>query len=88
MEKKIWNKPELEILKSEQTQTTQECSCGADHGILVLSNNVHFCHSLGEWHQNGCKKTEGHYRNEKCSEVHWNGSKQSKCCCAVSASIS
>lgn len=80
MEMKKWSNPQLKNLKLVGTQTGGECTCGAKHGILVMSNNVHFCHSLGEWHENGCKKTEGHYRNDKCN-THWNTSKDSKCCC-------
>lgn len=75
-----WSNPEIKILSTINTETSGECTCGAAHGILVISENTHFCHSLSEWHENGCKKTEGHYRNDKCS-VHWNTSKDSKCCC-------
>ena len=78
---KHWSNPEVKNLKSTQTQTEAECTCSAAYGILTISNNTHFCHRLGEWHENGCKKTEGHYRNDKCS-VHWNTAHDSKCCCS------
>ena len=56
MEMKKWSNPQLKNLKLVGTQTGGECTCGAKHGILVMSNNVHFCHSLGEWHEMDVKK--------------------------------
>ena len=78
---KKWNDPKFSVLNVSGTKTNAECSCSAQYGLLTASNNTHFCHRLGEWHENGCKKTEGHYRNDKCS-VHWNIAHDSKCCCA------
>lgn len=83
---KKWEKPELGTLKINSTKTTGDCTCGAAHGILVISNNTHFCHSLGEWHENGCKKTEGHDRSAKCDQ-HWSTAHDSKCCCAGKTDI-
>ena len=77
---KKWEKASLKTLKLENTNTDSECTCSAKFGLITASENNHFCHRLGEWHENGCKKTEGHYRNDKC-ETHWSTAHDSKCCC-------
>ena len=35
MEKKVWNKPEVNKLQLTQTQTDEECTCGASHGMFI-----------------------------------------------------
>ena len=78
---KKWNKPQLFSLGVENTFTElDECTCDAT--TYASSKNQHFCHSDNQYHENGCKKTQGHYRNDKCDEVHWASSHDSKCCCA------
>ncbi len=82
---KKWNEPKFSVLDVSRTKTDSECTCSARFGLLFLSENTHFCHRLGEYHENGCDKTVKHYRNDKCS-VHYNTSHDSKCCCAEHAS--
>ena len=79
---KKWETPVCSNLKIKTTNNIGECTCAEVASTFGTSKNKHYCHSLNDWHYNGCQATEGHYRNEKCnSPVHWNVAHDSKCCC-------
>ena len=73
----------LKNFKLKKTNKEPECTCSARYGELPIESvNVHFCHRLGEYHENGCKKTESHFKNHKCGS-HWKKAITPKCCCGV-----
>ena len=78
---KKWETPSLSLMGISVTNH-ESCTCPASTGVMLISENVHYCHALGQYHENGCNKTNGHYRNNGCKDNTWEGQPhKSKCCC-------
>ena len=83
---KKWNKPELLSLGVENSSNNCTCVTKYNNG-KPNKENLNYCHSLGEWHENNCASI-GHHMNNGCKgtpECTWPGeSHKSKCCCSTS----
>ena len=86
---KKWESPDFSMMNLSKT-TVSGCTCGSNGIYRTTYKNEHpdhYCHWLGEWHDNNCAslKDPKHGQNDKCNgQPHWKGSEtiqNSKCCC-------
>ena len=83
---KKWENPELSFLGIERTQN-EGCPQCVTMFASSGTGSQHYCHRDKILHDANCPslKDDKHYKDDKCSGIHWNYAHVSKCCCGEHA---